>query len=95
MIEEFSKNVADAALILGIAAGVGPVGAVIVNDVTKPNSVILGYTALVLVLAGSMTIKNYVTDRFSSENNLEEEEDEDIEEEDGVSSSDDGGRCGS
>ena len=40
MIEEFSKNVADAALILGIAAGVGTVGAVIVNNVTKPNSVI-------------------------------------------------------
>ena len=58
MIQEFSKNVADAALILGIAAEVSTVGAVIVNDVTKSNSVILGYTALLLILAGSMTIKN-------------------------------------
>ena len=37
MIKEFSKNVADAALILEIEAGVGTVGSVIVNDVTKPN----------------------------------------------------------
>ena len=46
-----------------------------------------------------MTIKNYVTDRFSSENDLEDtdediDSEEDIEEDkDGVSSSYDGGRC--
>ena len=56
----------------------------------------MGYTALLLVLAGSMTIKNFIEDRFSSENDLEEEdEDVDSEEEDGVSCSDDGGRCDS
>ena len=72
----------------------------IVNDVAKPNSVIFSYTALLLVLAGSLTIKNYITDRFSTENNLEDEEDEDITEdksepEDGSINSDAGGRCAS
>ena len=68
----------------------------IVNDVKKPNSLFLNYSAVLLLLAGSMTIEDYINDSFSSENDLEEEE-EDVasEDEDGVSCSDDGGRCSS
>ena len=94
MIEKFYKNAANVSIILLIAAGVGTVGSVIINDVRKPNSAILSCTALILLLAGSMTIKEYIADSFSSENDLEEEY-EDVDSEVGVSCSDDGGRCSS
>ena len=102
VVQEFSKNVADSALILGIMAGVVAVGKVIVKDLTSPNSAIVPYTTLLLFLTSAMTIKNCIKEHVQRikehrKNNLEEKEESlsDIEDEDGFSSSDDGGRSSS
>ena len=71
-------DVIDASLILSIAGGALTVRSVIENAVRKHKSPILGYAALLLLLGESMTIKDYIKDCISSENDLEEEEDEDI-----------------
>ena len=40
-MNEFSKNVADSMLLLGIMAGVVTVGKVVVNDLVSPKSAII------------------------------------------------------
>ena len=70
-MKEFSKNVVDSMVILGIVAGIFGAGKVIVNDLKIPNSFIFPYTTLVWFLASTMTVNKYIKDRFCK-NNLEE-----------------------
>jgi len=65
MENKLVKTTMDAAIVVGIAAGIGYVGNKIMKEslINDPSSSLSNYGKWVLVLAGSMYVKQYLQDQ--------------------------------
>ena len=59
------KSVTDAAVVVGIASGIGYVGKKVMREsfINDPSSSLTNYGKWVLVLSGSMYLKQYLEDQ--------------------------------